>query len=138
MSDALALDLFIQDFVLSNKVLNQHYEWPSLVNRRFLEDGLIKIFGFESGGKTHYARGQHIALPDADWFRIELSHPIPEVGEHRFDCLRMMQAATHTGLEVEKSEESILVKLTTRHRGLINIVFVIRDVLCLRNPFLSG
>jgi hypothetical protein len=135
--DAIALDLFIQDFVQTNKVLNQHCTWSTLVNRRFLEDGLTKVFSFESGGSSHYATGQHLALPDADWFRIELTHAITSA-EHRFDCLRMMQAATHTGLVVEKeSESNILVKLTTRHRGLVNIVFVIHDGLPLTNPFLA-
>jgi len=137
MSDAVALDLFIQDFVTTNKVLNQHFPWDSVVNRRFLEDGLMKIFSFQSGGSTHYAIGTHLALPDSDWFRIELTRAIPVIDEHRFDCLRMMQAATHTGLSVEKSAEAILVKLTTRHRGLVNIVFVIRDSLPVTDPFLA-
>jgi hypothetical protein len=137
MSDAVALDLFIQDFVTTNKVLNQHYDWSALVNRRFLEDCLIKVFHFQSNGTTHYAIGQHIALPDSDWFRIELTRAIPVVEEHRFDCLRMMQATTHTGLVVEKSADVILVKLTTRHRGLVNIVFVVRDGLPLTDPFLA-
>jgi hypothetical protein len=133
MSDAVALDLFIQDFVSTNKVLNQHYTWPNLVNRRFLD--LKKVFEFQSDGKTHYAIGQHLALPDADWFRIELTRSIPSVDEHRFDCLRMMQAETHTGLHIDKVDDTVLVKLVTRHRGLVNIVFVIRDGLSLTSPF---
>ena len=137
MSDAVALDLFIQDFVITNKVLNQHVSWDSLVNRRFLEDGLMKVFSFQSGGAAHYAIGTHLALPDSDWFRIELTRAIPAIEEHRFDCLRMMQAATHTGLSVDKSSDTVLVKLTTRHRGLVNIVFVIRDSLPVMDPFLA-
>ena len=136
MSDAVALDLFIQDFVTTNKVLNHHYDWPELVNRRFLEDELLKVFQFESSGTTHYAIGRHLALPDADWFRIELTRSIPHVEEHRFDYLRMMQTTTHMGLVVEKEEGVVLVKLTTRHRGLVNVVFVIRDGLAVVNPFL--
>jgi len=137
MSDAVALDLFIQDFVTTNKLLNSHCPWASLVNRRFLEDGLLKVFSFQSGDSTCHAIGRHIALPDTDWLRIELTHAIPQVEEHRFDCLRMMQATTHTGLVVEKGgADALFVKLTTRHRGLINIVFVIRDGLALANPFL--
>ena len=137
MSDAVALDLFIQDFVTTNKILNQHISWDSLVNRRFLEDGLMKVFSFQSGGTAHYAIGTHLALPDSDWFRIELTRAIPAVDEHRFDCLRMMQAATHTGLSVDKSGDTVLMKLTTRHRGLVNIVFVIRDSLPVMDPFLA-
>jgi len=133
MSDAVALDLLIQDFVTTNKVLNSHYDWPALVNRRFLDDGLIKVFSFKGG----LAVGRHIALPDADWLRIELTHQIPAVDEHRFDCLRMMQANTHTGLVVEKiGESAVLIKLTTKHRGLVNIAFLIRDNIALEHPFL--
>jgi hypothetical protein len=137
MSDALTLDLFIQDFVTTNKILNSHYDWSALVNRRFLEDGLTKVFRFESGGGSHCAIGRHLALPDADWFRIELTRAIPQVDEHRFDCLRMTQAGTHTGLVVEAlGPDTVLVKLTTRHRGLVNVVFVIRDGMSLGDPFL--
>jgi len=138
MSDAVALDLFIQDFVKSNKVMDHHYPWASLVNRRFLEDGLTKVFSFESGGETHYAIGKHLALPDTDWFRIELARAIPQVDEHRFDCLRMMQVETHTGLQVDSAtSNTILVRLTTRHRGLVNVLFVIRDGLAIVNPYLA-
>jgi hypothetical protein len=136
MSDAIALDLFIQDFVSTNKLLNQHHSWVSIVNRRFLDDGLTKVFHFQSGGEEHFAVGRHLALPDSDWFRIELVRAIPVVDEHRFDCLRLMQENTHMDTIVEKSEDAILVKLTTRHRGLVNVVFVIRPTGALRNPFL--
>lgn len=136
MSDAVTLDLFIQDFVTTNKVMNTHYDWHTIVNRRFLEDGLTKVFNFQSADKQCYAIGRQLALPDADWFRIELTHTIPPVDEHRFDCLRMMQSSTHTGLTSEKIGDAIVVKLTTRHRGLVNIVFVIRDTLEIVNPFL--
>jgi hypothetical protein len=132
MSDAVALDLFIQDFVQTNIVMNVHYEWDSLTNRRFLTSA-PRVFRFTSG-EERLAIGRVIELPDGDWYRIELSRPLP-VAEHTFNCLRMMAAATHTGLDVETVGETVLVKLTTRHRGLINVVFVIRDA-PLASPFL--
>ena len=134
---SVALDLFIQDFVSTNKVMNSHETWPSLVNRRFHDDCLLKVFEFQSGGSVYYAIGRHMALPDSDWFRIELTRAIPAVEEHRFDCLRMMHAGTHTGLSIEKANDTtVLVKLTTKNPGLVNVVFVIRDCLPIENPFL--
>ena len=130
------LDLFIQDFVTTNKLMNQHCDWPTLSSRRFQEDGLKKVFTFESGGSTHMAIGTQIALPDSDWFRIELTHALSESAEYRFDYLRMMHTNTHVSLTVEPATNALLVKLTTRHRGLMNVVFVIRDGLPLVNPFL--
>ena len=135
MSDAIALDLFIQDFVGTNKLLGQHHTWTSLVNRQLLDDGLTKVFSFQSEGADHIAVGRHLALPDTDWFRIEMTRAIPTT-EHRFDCLRLMQANTHTDLTVETSGDTVLVKLTTRHRGHVNIVFVIRASGALHDPFL--
>lgn len=136
MADPVALDLFIQDFVTTNKLLNSHYPWVSLVNRQFVDDGLVKVLEFKSGGATCYAVAQHLTLPDADWLRIELTRAIPDVEEHRFDCLRMMQSGTHIGLDIEKIGAGVIVKMTTRHRGLVNVAFVIRDGLALENPFL--
>jgi hypothetical protein len=137
MSDAVALDLFIQDFVTTNKVMDLHQSWSSLVNRRFMDDGLTKVFEFQSSESKQFAIGRHLALPDSDWLRIELTRTIPTVEEHRFDCLRMMQSQTHTGLTVETpNPTTVLVKLTTRHRGLMNVVFVLRDGLSLVDPFL--
>jgi hypothetical protein len=132
MSDAVALDLFIQDFVQTNIVMNTHYGWEDLVNRRHLPTG-DRVYKFESGQTEHLAVGRVIELPDGDWYRIDLTHAIP-TAEHTFNCLRMMQTATHTGLTVE-ADGSVLVKLITRHRGLINLVFVIRST-GLKNPFL--
>lgn len=137
MSDQVALDLFIQDFVNTNKLLNQHYTWDQLANRRYVEDGRIRVFSFVSGGAEQLAVGQMLSLPDADWFRIELTRAIPVVEEHRFDILKLLQQRTHTGLTVDISTAStVLVKLTTRHRGLANILFVVRDIPALTNPFL--
>lgn len=140
MSDAVALDLFIQDFVTTNKLLGQHYPWESLVNRRYVEDGrATKVFQFESGGASHLAIGQFRALPDADWLRIELVRPIPTTEEHRFDILKMRSGASHFGLQVDVATPgTVIVKLQTRHRGLVNMVFVIRDgtATVSPNPFL--
>ena len=49
-----------------------------------------------------------------------------------------MHAGTHTGLFVEKvNATTVLVKLTTKNPGLVNVVFVIRDGLAVENPFLT-
>lgn len=131
------VDLFIQDFVRTNKLVNRHCDWDTLVSRRLQDDGAKKVFSFESDGATHYAVGEHLALPDADWFRIELTHPVVADAEYRFDCLRMMHAHTHVDLTLTMEPGSpLIVRLTTRHRGLINVLFVIRDGLALKNPCL--
>jgi hypothetical protein len=137
MADSLVLDLFIQDFLQTNSLLNSHVSWTYLVNRQFVDDGLTKVLSFQSGGATCYAVARPIVLPDRDWLRIDLTRAIPTVEEHRFDCLRMTQVDTHVGLEIEKvGNDSIIVKMTTRHRGLVNIAFVIRDGLPLEHPML--
>jgi hypothetical protein len=136
MSDQIALDLFIQDFVNTNKLVGQHVSWAQLVNRRFVEDGVTKVFQFTSNGLNYLALGQHLALPDTDWLRIDLTRQIPDVEDHRFDCLRMLATTTHTGVVVERDGGVVLVKLTTRHRGLVNVVFVIRSGEGVGNPFL--
>ncbi len=139
MSDALAIDLFIQDFVNTNKLLNQRVTWDQLVNRRFAETGTTRVFSFDSSGETHYAIGRMLVLPDSEWLRIELTRPIPDIAdtEHRFDCLRMLSARTHTDLRAERDATgALIVRLMTRHRGLMNLVFVIRSAGALPNPFL--
>lgn len=139
MSDAIALDLFLQDFIQTNTLLNQHYTWPALCNRRFGEDGVTKVFRFQSGGTEHLAIARPLHLPDAAWYRIELVREIPRVDEHRFDCMRMLFPTTHAAMTTELVDtDTVLVKLTTRHLGLMNIVFVIRapPVMPLTNPFL--
>jgi len=127
------LDLFIQDFVSTNKLLGQHWNWDALSSRRLMEAGpSIKVFEFTSGGTSHTAVGQWLALPDGDWFRIELTHPhIATAEEHRFDCLRLVRQHTHAGLTVEvvgveTGSPATIVRLSTRHRGLMNLVFVVR------------
>lgn len=136
--ESVALDLFLQDFVNTNRIRGVHAPWDVLCARRAFETGIPSVFRFESGGQEHYATGQVINLPDADWFRIELTRTIPTVSEHRFDYLRMLFPATHTDLSIDivSEEGPVLIKLTTRHRGLMNMVFVIRDSTALTNPFL--
>jgi hypothetical protein len=134
------LDLFIQDFVTTNKLLGQHWTWDALSSRRLMEAGpSIKVFEFTSAGNPHIAIGRWLALPDGDWFRIELDHTsVTAETEHRFDCLKLMHQHTHSGLlvETDTSTPAVIVRLTTRHRGLINLVFVVRPVQSISNPFL--
>jgi len=136
MSDTIALDLFIQDFVNTNKLLNQHFPWAGIVGRRWVDDAVPRTYEFQSGGEVCYARGQRIDLPDGEWYRIELTRPIPVVDEFRFDYLRMASATTHSRLIAEKIEGAVVVRLYTGNRGLMNIVFVIRDATLSKSPYL--
>jgi hypothetical protein len=133
--DSVALDLFLQDFVNTNRIRGVHVPWDALCARNSFGNGIPSVFRFESGGQEHHATGQVLNLPDADWFRIELTHTIPET-EHRFDYLRMLFPATHTDLHIDTVGSTVLVKLTTRHRGFMNMVFVFRDGPAVENPFL--
>jgi hypothetical protein len=138
--NSTTLDLFIQDFVLTHQILNQRATWSSLVSRRFVEScSQRKVFQFRSGDTDHYAVGTLLDLPDADYFRIELTHAAARLTEeHRLDCLRMMSASTHNGITVTKPDEAtVVIQLTTRNRGLINVVFVVRDGLALLTPMLA-
>jgi hypothetical protein len=138
----VAIDLFIQDFVLSNRILNQHLDWPTLVSRRFQESGpAIKVFSFKSGGdQEHLAIAQILACADGEYLRIELTRPTVSFGtnEHRMDCLRMMHQSTHASLSVEPAGEKIIVRLNTRHRGLLNIAFVLHESPLVTNPLLAA
>ena len=128
------LDLFIQDFVTTNRLLNQTVPWGTLVSRRFAESGAgVKVASFQSNGGEHFAVLQHLELPTGDWLRVELTHAAArDTGEHRFDCLRMTHAATHTGLEFQRAgEDTVIITLVTRNRGLIPVMFVVRDGLAL-------
>jgi hypothetical protein len=140
-----AIDLFLQDFVTTHRILNQRCSWSALTSRRFLESGAgRKVFQFRSGEADHYVVGTLLDLPEGDCYRFELVHPAarglaPE--EHRFDCLRMMSAETHNGLSVsrpEGQEGTLIIQLTTRNRGLLNVAFVVRDGLTLVAPLLCG
>jgi hypothetical protein len=135
------LDLFIQDFVLSHRILNQRASWAALVSRRFVESNAQrKVFQFRSGDTDHFAVGTLLDLPDADCFRIELTHAASRLTEeHRLDCLRMMSVDTHNGMEVSKPDDAtVVIRLTTRNRGLINVVFVVRDCLPLAAAVLAS
>ena len=125
---AIAIDLYIQDFITTNKILGQHLNWEQLVNRRFAESGGLKIFEFTSGGDRQLARAQLIQLPDSDWLRVELSRALPQGEEQRFPCLQMTQARTHGSVVSESvATGTLVVRMETRHRGLINVVFVVRE-----------
>lgn len=125
MTDPLAIDLTIQDFVNTNRILSRHLDWPTLVSRRFAETWGRKVFSYGSG---QLATAEILWLPESDWLCIELLREIPslEASDLRFDCLRMLHQHTHNQLEVTKSGDSIVVKLYTKHQGLINVAFVIR------------
>jgi hypothetical protein len=127
MSDAVALDLFIQDFVRTNRLLNQHLDWPALVNRRTIEGAAaVRVLEFNSSGHTYLATATYMLLPDRDTLRIEFIRAIPVVEEHRFDYLRMLSANTHLSLESHMVGSVMIISLRTRHRGLLNIDFVVR------------
>ena len=132
------LDLFIQDFVTNNKLLGQTLDWGTLVNRRFVETPGRKIFSFLSGGKELLVVGELLKYPDAEWFRLEFDRALPSgVTEQRFDCLRMMHQPTHYQMDVIATPEAVTIKLQTRHRGLVNVVLVIREKdQSAENPFL--
>jgi hypothetical protein len=134
------LDLFIQDFLTTNRLLNAHVPWLTLVSRRFVESGAQrKVFSFQSGGSEHFAVGTLLDLPDGDCFRLELVVPAGAVAEeHRLDCLRMTYVATHTAHEVSLSSDGrTVIRVATRNRGLIPIVFVVREGPALEMPLLA-
>jgi hypothetical protein len=100
------------------------------VNRRMIEatgTSAMRVFQFESGAHTHLAVATYMVLPDRDTLRIELTRAIPVTEEHRFDYLRMQSANTHISLETRLvGESTMVVSLRTRHRGLLNVDFVVR------------
>ncbi len=116
----MEFDLLIQDFVTTNKLVNQTIGWDTLVSRRF-ENGRIRHFTF--GSKV--ARGEHVDMADGEWFVIDLTRPEGpfDIETLRFDCLRLMYATTHYDMKVEEVDSKILVKLFTRNRGLMNVLF---------------
>ena len=115
-----SIDLLIQDFVTTNKIVNQTFNWDRLVSRLF-ENGRRRIFTY-SGEKT--AIGEHLDDKDGEWFSITLTTDteIGDVDSLRFDCLKLMCAQTHYTMTIEK-EKNLVIKLLTRHKGLINVVF---------------
>ena len=132
------LDLYLQDFVSNNKLLGVTTDWATLVNRRFVETPGRKIFSFLSGGKESLVVGELLKYPDAEWFRLEFDRALPAVpADQRFDCLRMMHQPTHYQMDVTATETDVTIKLLTRHRGLVNVVIVIRSSgKSTENPFL--
>lgn len=138
--DPLAYDLYIQDFIKTNILLNQHVSWDTLVSRRFVEDGKRKIFKFKRGESTEHVVGELVVLPDAEWFCLTMTG-LPAVSELqtesvRFDCLRMTSQNTHYTLDISQQENILFVRLMTKHRGLSNIAFVIRNQILASNPML--
>jgi len=128
---SVVLDLHIQDFVNSYKLLGQTGQsWISLVSRR-RTSGKKSVASYESGSVSRLATLSYADLPDTDWLLIELWIPAVESGisEYRFDCLRMLSQQTHSGLEyrTEEGAGATLVFLTTRHPGLINVCFILRS-----------
>ena len=130
----MSLDRFIQDFVQTNQFLGQHIPWSRLVLRTHVEDGRpTHDYSFTSAGCEHIAVGQRIALPDGEWYRIRLTHPlistditsVDGLTELRFDILRILQESTHARLHVTTGPTFVAIQLLALHRGRTNIVFVI-------------
>jgi len=113
-------DLLIQDFVSTNKLVNQNVSWTELASRR-LENGRRKVFQY-GAGKT--AGGEHVDMPDGEWFIVTLTAEIEpiDIDTLRFDCLKMMYANTHYEMEVVK-DGALMIRLRTRNRGLMNVMF---------------
>ena len=113
------IDLLIQDFVTTNKLVNQNVSWDTMVSRRF-ENGRRRVFTYSGTNAT----GEHLDDADGEWFQITLTtdKPIGEVDNLRFDCLKLMYANTHYTMTVEKDKD-LQIKLLTRNKGLINVVF---------------
>jgi hypothetical protein len=113
-------DLLIQDFVSTNKLVNQNVPWTELASRR-LENGRRKVFQYGAG---KMAGGEHVDMSDGEWLIITLRAEIEpiDIDTLRFDCLKMMYANTHYEMEVVK-EEALMIRLRTRNRGLMNVMF---------------
>lgn len=126
-------DLLIQDFVTTNKLVNQTVSWDTLVSRRF-ENGRRKILQYKG---DRVALVEHMDMVDGDWVVIHLDHEALDISAEmlRFDCLRLMYALTHYAMTVEKDASTVTVKLLTRNRGLMNVM--IRIVLAVK-PFGSN
>ncbi len=70
------------------------------------------------------AGGEHVDMSDGEWLIITLRAEIEpiDIDTLRFDCLKMMYANTHYEMEVVK-EDALMIRLRTRNRGLINVMF---------------
>jgi hypothetical protein len=137
MTDLSEIDLFLQDFLSTNRLQGENYNWGRLVHRQYAEEPYTKVFSFTSGDSLHYAVGTYKKLPDMDWFCISFSKEVLPISEYRLDCLRMVSQNTHTEIRTEKVEPDILlIKLTTKHRGLVNIVFLLHPPHKIQSPFM--
>jgi len=125
-----SLDLLIQDFVTTNKLVNHNIQWGFMVSRRF-ENGRRRIFDYNRG----VAIGEHVDMGDAEWFVIELTAPNVPVESLRFDCLKLMYGPTHYTMSVNKEESTIVIRLLTKNQGLMNVMFKVR---LNANPITSG
>jgi hypothetical protein len=113
-------DLLIQDFVTTNKLVNQTVTWDTLVSRRF-ENGRRKFLQYKG---DRDAVIEHIDMYDGEWVVIHLNHEPLDLSADsmRFDCLRLMHATTHMSMTVEKDNDVVTVKLFTRNKGLMNVM----------------
>ena len=114
------IDLLIQDFVTTNKLVNQNVSWDTLVSRRF-ENGRRRFFTYSG---TAVAIAEHLDDADGEWLSVTLTTDKISDQELRFDCLKLMHANTHYAMTVEKDKD-LQIKLLTRNKGLINVVFKI-------------
>jgi hypothetical protein len=82
--------------------------------------------------------GELLKYPTAEWFRLEFDRALPSgVADQRFECLRMMHQPTHYQMDIIAVEDSVTIKLLTRHQGLVNVVLVIKERnQSAENPFL--
>lgn len=128
MSDAIALDLLIQDFIKSNRLCGSSQSWETIVSRRVAESTpTLRVFGFNSGGVARLAVATYMALPDKDCIRLEFTHHIPPTADHRFEYLNMTSAKTHTQITHTANADTVHISLITRHRGYIDVEIIIRN-----------
>jgi hypothetical protein len=133
------VDLLIQDFITTNRSNRQHYLWHQLSNRCFIEGAPRKVLSYKSGERTLYALAEHMDMPMGDILRITLTVPkLPvESSPFRFDCLRMMAQQTHTSIVDDVTNAGlIIVTVSTKHKGHIDVVFVIKESTGDVNPLL--
>lgn len=136
---AVFVDLLLQDFLTTNLVNRQHYPWQALSNRCFVEGSTKKIISYETAGRTLFAVAEHVEIPSGDILRIILTVPkLPgDVTSFRYDCLRMMSAQTHTSIVDDcSSPGTIIVIVGTKHKGHIDVVFIIKESSDVVNPLL--
>jgi hypothetical protein len=134
-----AVDLLIQDFILTNRLNRHNFPWQELSNRCFIEGAARKVLSYKSGERTLYAIAEHMEMPMGDILRITLTVPkLPvESDPFRYDCLRMMSQQTHTSIVDDVTNTGIImVTVSTKHKGHIDVVFVIKESTAALNPLL--